>query len=289
MYQSKEMHVPTVYDSKDDHYSPGRLALMGQLRRAIAEGELVVYYQPQAELPGGEVRSVEALVRWQHPTEGLLLPEAFLPLAEHIGLIRPLTLFVLNEALRQCSIWHEQGIELRVAVNITGRDLLDLRLPQEVEELLRRWRVEPDHLELEITESTVLSDPPRARDILMRLHALGVRLAVDDFGVGNSSLGYLKRLPIGVLKIDKSFVLNMESDHDDAVIVKSTIELGHNLGLSVVAEGVEDEHAWRRLEQLGCNTIQGFYLARPGPPEAITAMLAPPLAQAAGVSAPRSA
>jgi diguanylate cyclase (GGDEF)-like protein len=289
MYLSKKTHVPTVYASEDDHYSPRRLALMGQLRRAIAEEELVVYYQPQAALPGGEIRSVEALVRWQHPTEGLLPPDAFIPLAEHIGLIRPLTLFVLNQALRQCGIWREQGIDLRVAVNITGRDLLDLRLPQEVESLLELWQVEPGQLELEITESTVLSDPPRARDILIRLHALGVHLAVDDFGAGNSSLGYLKRLPIGVLKIDKSFVLNMEADRDDAVIVKSTIELGHNLGLTVVAEGVEDEHAWRRLHELGCDTIQGFYLGRPGPPEAITAMLTPPRAHLTGVSAPRSA
>ena len=272
MYLSKETHVPTIYAAADDHYSPRRLALMGQLRRAIAQNELVVHYQPQAVLPSGEIHSVEALVRWQHPTEGLLPPDAFIPLAEHIGLIRPLTLFVLNEALRQCRSWRDAGLDLRVAVNITGRDLLDLRLPNEVEELLARWGLEADRLELEITESTVLSDPPRAREILMRLHDLGVVLAIDDFGAGNSSLGYLKRLPVGVLKIDKSFVLNMQSDQDDAVIVKSTIELGHNLGLTVVAEGVEDEQAWQRLIELGCDTVQGYFLARPGPPETIAAI-----------------
>jgi diguanylate cyclase (GGDEF)-like protein len=298
MYLSKETHTPTVYAPEHDHYSPRRLKLMSQLRRAIADEELLVYYQPQADLQSGEIRGVEALVRWQHPTEGLLGPDAFIPLAEHIGLIRPLTLFVLNQTLRQCRTWRDAGIDLCVAVNITGRDLMDLRLPTEVEELLDRWQIEPDRLELEITENTVLSDPTRAREILTRLHELGVRLAIDDFGAGNSSLGYLKRLPIESLKIDKSFVLNMRSDLDDAVIVKSTIELGHNLGLSVVAEGVEDSQAWQQLLELGCDTVQGYYLARPGPPERITAMLTPPVAAAAavtasahpvGVSAPRSA
>jgi diguanylate cyclase (GGDEF)-like protein len=269
MYIAKDAHVPMVYAPDQDRYSSTRLALMSQLRRAIANRELVVHYQPQAEMRGGEIRSVEALVRWEHPERGLLAPEEFIPLAEHIGLIRPLTAFVLDEALRQCAQWRDDGIDLSVAVNISGRDLLDQRLPDEVHECLRRWSVEPDHLELEITENTVLSDPVRARGILERLSDIGVRLAIDDYGTGNSSLAYLKRLPVSVLKIDRSFVLNMQADHDDAIIVRSTIDLGHNLGLVVVAEGVEDEHAWQALADLGCDTAQGYFLGRPVPPELI--------------------
>jgi diguanylate cyclase (GGDEF)-like protein len=276
MYLSKEAHTPSVYAAEHDHYSPTRLALMSQLRRAIANQELVVYYQPQADLISGEIRSVEALVRWQHPEQGLLSPDAFVPLAEHIGLIRELTAYVLNSALGQCREWSNQGLDLGVAVNIAGRDLLDLRFPQEVQELLERWKIEPNRLELEITENTVLSDPVRARDILFRLSEIGVKLAIDDFGSGNSSLGYLKRLPVSVLKIDKSFVLNMLADEDDAVIVRSTIDLGHNLGLQVIAEGVEDDEAWDQLAELGCDTIQGYCLARPSPPDLIPALVNKP-------------
>jgi diguanylate cyclase (GGDEF)-like protein len=269
MYISKDKHEPTHYACEHDHYSPARLALMSQLRRAISDGELIVYYQPQADARSGAIQSVEALVRWQHPEHGLLPPDAFIPLAEQTGLIRALTLFVLDTALRQCRAWRDDGLELGVAVNIASRDLLDVRLPEEVHQLLGRWEIPPESLELEITENTVLSDPVRSRKILQQLDALGVRLAIDDFGSGNSSLAYLKRLPVGVLKIDKSFVLNMQADPDDAVIVRSTIDLGHNLGLTVVAEGVEDLSAWQELDILGCDTIQGYYLARPSPPDVI--------------------
>ena len=204
-------------------------------------------------------------MRWEHPEHGLLPPDQFIPLAEQTGLIRALTTFVLDAALEQCRAWRREGLNLAVAVNITGRDLLDQRFAEEVKDLLRKWEVMPSRLELEITENTVLTDPVRARTVLMTLHELGVRLAIDDFGSGNSSLGYLKRLPIDVLKIDKSFVLQMHDNEDDAVIVRSTIDLGHNLGLKVVAEGVSSVTAWDRLRGLGCDVAQGYYLSKPVP------------------------
>jgi diguanylate cyclase (GGDEF)-like protein len=277
---AKETHLCTLYAPEHDHYSPARLALIGRLRRAIASDELVVHYQPQAELPGGTIRGVEALVRWQHPERGLLGPDAFVPIAERIGLIRPLTTFVLDTALRQCAAWRAAGLDLGVAVNITGRDLLDQMFADEVSEFLQRWQVSPERLELEITESTVLNDAIRARHTLDRLSELGVSLAIDDYGTGNSSLAHLKRLPVNVLKIDKSFVLRMSEDADDAVIVRSTIDLGHNLGLRVLAEGIEDEHAWQELARLGCDMAQGYYLGRPVPPDEIAALarVLPPLA-----------
>ncbi|HEX5146274.1 MAG TPA: EAL domain-containing protein [Conexibacter sp.] len=289
MYVSKETHAPALYAPEHDSYSSQRLALIAQLRRAIAQREITVYYQPQADVRSGRVRSVEALVRWEHPEHGLLPPDRFIPLAEHTGLIRALTSHVLDIALAQCASWRERGIDLGVAVNITGRDLLDLRLPDEVDELLRRWQVAPERLELEITENTVLTDPIRARQVLVRLSELGVRLAIDDFGSGNSSLGYLKRLPVDVLKIDKSFVLNMDESDDDAVIVRSTIDLGHNLGLRVVAEGVETLGTLGQLEQLGCDVAQGYWLSRPVPPEEVERLLADADAAAPDAARPGAA
>ncbi len=280
MYMSKETHAPALYAPEHDRYSSERLELIAQLRRAIAQREIAVYYQPQADLRSGRVRSVEALVRWEHPQLGLLGPDRFVPLAEHTGLIRALTSHVLDVALEQCARWRGRGLELGVAVNVTGRDLLDLRLPDEVAERLARWQVEPELLELEITENTVLTDPIRARQVLVRLSELGVRLAIDDFGSGNSSLGYLKRLPVDVLKIDKSFVLGMHASDDDAVIVRSTIDLGHNLGLRVVAEGVETDRTRGALEALGCDVAQGYWLSRPVPPEQIERLMAPGAAAA---------
>ena len=264
MYVSKTTHSPSVYATDHDPYSPVRLALVGELRRALEkDDEIVVHYQPQADARTGEVTRVEALVRWRHPEHGLLAPDQFIPLAAHTGLMRPLTRYVLNTALRQCGRWRSEGYEVAVAVNVTGRDLVDLRFPAEVAMLLTKWVVAPAQLELEISEHTILADPPRARLVLMRLNKLGVTLAIDDFGSGQSSLGHLKRLPIDTLKIDKSFILNMTEDEDDAVIVRSTIDLGHNLGLRVVAEGVETAEAARRLADIGCDVIQGDYSGRP--------------------------
>ncbi len=263
MYVSKTTHTPIVYAAAYDHHSLARLALHGELRQALEGNELVVQYQPQADVATGEVHKVEALVRWQHPEHGLLGPDQFIPLAEQTGLIRALTHYVLDAALGQCHAWRAEGREVRVAVNITGRELVDLRFPDEVTELLSKWRIKPDQLELEITETTIMTDPPRARAVLAQLSKLGVRLAVDDFGSGHASLGYLRKLPINVLKIDKSFIQHMADDAGDAAIVRTAIDLGHNLGLEVVAEGVETEATKHRLEALGCDTLQGYHLGRP--------------------------
>jgi diguanylate cyclase (GGDEF)-like protein len=273
MYASKASGAPTVFAPELDHHSVARLALASQLRRAIAQRELAVYFQPKADFDTGRISSVEALVRWEHPEHGLLPPDEFIPLAEQTGLIRPLTTYVLDTALEQCRAWRREGLQLAVAVNITGRDLLDQRFAEEVKDLLRKWEVMPSRLELEITENTVLTDPVRARTVLMTLNELGVRLAIDDFGSGHSSLSYLKRLPINVLKIDKSFVLQMHDNEDDAVIVRSTIDLGHNLGLKVVAEGVSSVAAWDRLRRLGCDVAQGYYLSKPVPGSEIAALV----------------
>jgi diguanylate cyclase (GGDEF)-like protein len=266
LYLSKEAHAPCLYAVEQDNYSPERLALASDLRRAVTAGdELVVFFQPQTDLRTGHIVRVEALVRWQHPTRGLLAPDVFLPLAKHTGLMRPLTRLVLEASLGQCRAWRDAGLDVAVAVNVSGRDLLDVTLPDEVADALRRLGVPADRLELEITEDTILTDPQRARSVLARLSELGVSLAIDDFGAGYSSLGYLKRLPVDVLKIDRSFVMNMSSDENDAVIVRSTIDLGHNLGLRVVAEGVEDGTAMRTLRELECDIAQGYYLSRPVP------------------------
>ena len=262
MYVGKRTHRPNLYSVADDHYSPDRLALVGELRRAVAQSELVIHYQPRVEMATETTSSVEALVRWEHPERGLLSPGEFLPLAEHTGLIRPVTGYVLDAALADCAAWQAAGLQTGVSVNLSPRDLLDVELADEVETLLRKHAIEPALLELEITENTILTDPERVRAVLGRLRELGVTLAIDDFGTGFSSLGQLKRLPVDVVKIDKSFVLNMTHDDNDAVIVRSTIDLGHNLGLRVVAEGVETQETWDQLAALGCDTAQGFFLSR---------------------------
>jgi EAL domain-containing protein (putative c-di-GMP-specific phosphodiesterase class I) len=216
------------------------------------------------------VIGVEALARWQHPHRGLIPPDEFVPLAEQTGLIKPLTLGVITAALRQLQIWHRDGLRLTMAVNLSARNLQDPQLPDQVAELLQNAGASPEHLELEITESTIMADPARALDILTRLNRMGLVLTIDDFGTGYSSLGYLKRLPVSAIKIDKSFVRNMAEDDNDAVIVRSTIELAHNLGLTVVAEGVETQYLLDRLAALGCDAAQGYYMSRPMPADALT-------------------
>ena len=268
MYVAKETNAHfAVYDAHTDHYRPERLVLVGELRRAIEEGELVLHYQPKATLADGEVRGVEALVRWQHPERGLVPPDVFIPVAEQTGLMRPLTLFVVESALRQCRAWREQGIDLTVAVNVAMRNILDERFPDELSHLLAKFGLEPAVLELELTETSVLADPPRAKAILHRLRETGVKLAVDDFGTGYASLAYLSELPVDEIKIDRSFVTAMDTDERYARIVRSTIDLGRNLSLSVVAEGVETGEVWSRLTDLGCHSAQGYFLARPLPAE----------------------
>jgi diguanylate cyclase (GGDEF)-like protein len=268
MYEAKASHsFYAFYDAANDTYSPARLTLLAEVRRAIDARELTLHYQPKASLRSGEVTSVEALVRWEHPIRGLIFPDAFIPAVQHTGLIKPLTLYVIDEALGQCRAWRDQGLSLSVSINLAMRNLVDVAFPDDVASLLRKHDLAPQALELEITESTMLANTTRAKQVLDRLSATGVRLSLDDFGTGYSSLSYLKRLPLDELKIDRSFVMNMLENEDDAVIVRSTIDLGRNLGLEVVAEGVETEEMWGRLRSLGCDVAQGYYLTCAVPAE----------------------
>ena len=255
-----------IYTPEQDRHSPNRLALVGQIRQAMDEQEISLYYQPKADLITGQVKAAEALVRWNHPERGLLSPGDFIPMTENTGLIEPLTLYLIESAIRQARLWQDAGIELTIAVNVSARSFLDHELPDQIAGLLQKWSLESKYLRLEITESTIMEDPVRALAVLDRLSQKGIGLALDDFGTGYSSLSYLKRLPVDELKIDKSFVINMHEDDNDAVIVRSTIDLGRNLGLEVVAEGVETQQHWDKLVELGCNTAQGYYLSRPVAP-----------------------
>jgi diguanylate cyclase (GGDEF)-like protein len=266
MYAAKEMgggHM--MFEPRLDRFSPRRLSLAGGLRAAIQNEEIVLFFQPKADLATGRVVGVEALARWEHPRLGLVGPTEFVPIAEQTGLITPLTSYVLDCALRQVREWQDAGQELSVAVNLSARSFLDAQLAAEIPRLLEKWGVDASLLELEITESMLMTDPGRAQSTLDRLHQIGLVLSIDDFGTGYSSLGNLKRLPVDWIKIDKSFVMDMAIDDSDAAIVRSTIDLAHNLGLRVVAEGVETEQAWQRLMQLGCDLAQGFYVSRPLP------------------------
>jgi diguanylate cyclase len=274
MYVAKDTHAGFVlFDPAQDQHSPRRLALLGELRRAIEGRQLILHYQPKVDAHTGQMLGVEALVRWQHPTHGLIPPNDFIPLAERTGLIGPLTHYVLDAALRQCRDWRQAGHELAVAVNVSARRLLDLEFPDEVAGLLARWEVPARLLVVEITESTIMADPTRALEILGRLNAMGVQLSIDDFGTGYSSMAYLKSLPVHELKVDRSFVTHMTSDNRDAVIVRSTLDLGRNLGLRVVAEGVEDQTTLQELDVLGCDAIQGYYVSRPVPPDDLISWL----------------
>jgi diguanylate cyclase (GGDEF)-like protein len=285
LYMAKEAHGGTaVYDPEQDTSDAVRLALASELRAAIDDGDLVVYFQPKALLSTGAIVGAEALVRWQHPERGLVPPNDFIPVAERTGLIRPLSRYVLGAAVRQCAAWRAEGIDIHVAVNLTIPDLLDLELPGRLRGLLDETGVEARCLELEITESTILADPFRVRQVLAGLNELGVRLAIDDFGTGYSSLAYLRRLPVQTIKIDRSFVMTMEENASDRTIVRSTIDLGRNLGLDVVAEGVESQAAWDSLREQGCSLAQGYFVSRPLPPAELAGLLAE-RARIAGASA----
>jgi diguanylate cyclase (GGDEF)-like protein len=265
MYAAKSEGPPQIFAPELDDHSPVRLAMTGELRRALEHHELVVYYQPQIDLRRGVVRGTEALVRWQHPTRGVLEPSAFLPAVEQAGLMRGLTRYVLDESLRQLRVWRDAGLDIDLAVNVSVRDLADARFPHEVAEALAKHGLEPSSLELEVTEDMLMSDGVRSAKRLDQLVEQGVRIAIDDFGVGYSSLGQLKNLPAQVLKIDRTFVSAMESDRSAAAIVRSIIALAHELGLDVVAEGVETPEHVARLREAGCDIAQGFLFGRPLP------------------------
>lgn len=262
MYVAKARSLGAcAYEAAVDTHSPEKLALLGELRRALDRSELVLHYQPKISVSTGDIVGVEALVRWSHPERGLVFPDAFIPLAEHTGLIGPLTRYVLAAALRQARVWADAGHSLQVAVNLSARNLLDERLPSVVAELLAVRRVPAQLLELEITESALLTEPGRAQILLERLAAIGVRISIDDFGAGYTSLGQLKDLPIRELKIDRSFVSSLTTARSDAIIVQSVIDLGHNLGMTIVAEGVENSEVFDALAGFGCDVVQGHYLS----------------------------
>jgi diguanylate cyclase (GGDEF)-like protein len=255
-----------VYDESEERpVSPRRLALLSELRHGIQSGELVMYLQPQADLRTGQVVGAEALVRWAHPAHGLLAPDEFIPLAERSGLIRPLTSWMMAQAISAAGRWHRTGQQLSIAVNLSARSVLDPDLIPGVEALLQIHHLPAELLTLEITESSVLGDPHRTREVLLRLHGLGVRLSIDDFGTGYSSLSYLRQLPVQEVKVDRSFVEAMLAHPEDESIVRSIVDLGSSLGLGVVAEGVEDRPTWDRLATIGCQLVQGYYLSRPLP------------------------
>ena len=268
MYAAKKSgNEAVLYDPAIDRGSDQSLSLLSELRRAIDNNEFRLQVQPKIILASGTVIGLEALIRWEHPERGMVFPDAFIPFAEKTGFIRVMTRWVLEQSAALCSIWVTRGLQLKISVNLSARDLLDQDLPQKFAEILMRHNVKPASFCLEITESTIMDDPVRALQTLERLHAMGVELSIDDFGTGYSSLAYLKRLPVDELKIDKSFVMNMEHDTDDAQIVRSTIDLGHNMGLRVVAEGIESEVVWNLLADMGCDQGQGYFISRPMPAE----------------------
>ena len=276
MYQAKKGHTGIeVYAPERDQYSPRRLALVGALRSAIDQRDLTMLYQPKVELRSGRIVAAEALLRWHHPVHGQIPPDEFIPIAESTALIQPLGQLVLETALDQARCW-EAGSPLSLAVNLSVRNLLEPNLADRVAALIAKAGVPLGTLTLEITESGVMTDPEAAIAMLRGLRHVGVRLSVDDFGTGYSSLSYLKRLPVDEVKLDKSFVLNMTSDADDAAIVRSTIELAHNLGPQLVAEGVEDQETLELLAALGCDLVQGYHLARPMPADKLVLLLRSP-------------
>ncbi|MEP7368240.1 MAG: bifunctional diguanylate cyclase/phosphodiesterase, partial [Dermatophilaceae bacterium] len=261
MYVAKTQTLGVfAYEPGADGHSPTKLALLGDLRRALERGELILHYQPQVDIGTGDVVGVEGLIRWQHPQRGLVMPDEFIPLAEHTGLIGPLTRHVLDVALAQARVWSDAGRPLTVSVNLSVRNLLDEALPGQVTALLGAHGVAPELLKLEVTETAIMTEPARAQRLLTELSALGIRISIDDFGAGYTSLGQLKNLPVNELKIDRSFVITMTEDPSNALIVRSVVDLGHNLGFGLVAEGVESEQTLTALAAVGCDVAQGYHL-----------------------------
>jgi diguanylate cyclase (GGDEF)-like protein len=266
MYHAKkQMLGASLYNAEYDPHSTKRLAILTELGRAIRDNQLSLHYQPKVLLTEKRCYGFEALIRWQHPDMGFVLPNDFIPIAELTSSIHQLTAWVLEAAIKQCREWQDQGYQLSVAVNLSARNLMDDTIGKKVERLLTKYELSPSRLELEITESAIMTDPNRAQRNLDVLNNLGIHLAIDDFGTGYSSLSYLKRLPVQTLKIDNAFVRNMMNDLQDEVIVNSTIHLAHNLGLTVVAEGVENEELLTRLSGLGCDEAQGYFIGKPMP------------------------
>ena len=268
MYAAKQQQAGTVtYHPGLDSTSEESLTLLSELRYAVDNHQLRLYLQPKISLHTGQCIGAEALMRWEHPTRGIVPPMRFIPFAEQTGFVRVLTAWITEQAAIVSKSLSDAGMPMKIAINLSTRDLMDQDLPAKLDKLLSQHGVNPSMLVMEITESAIMDDPQRALVTLNRLHAMGLKLSIDDFGTGYSSLAYLKRLPVDELKIDKSFVMNMESDLQDAKIVRSTVDLAHNLGLTVVAEGVENAKSWKLLAGLSCDEAQGFLISRPMPCE----------------------
>lgn len=264
MYAAKRVNTGyAFYDSKLDRHSPSRFTLMGELRQAIEKREFLFYYQPKIHLDTGHVTGVEMLVRWQHPRDGLVLPEVFIPLMEQTGMLRALTPWIVSEAMLRARAFQDLDYPVTVSLNLSVRDLQDTQLVEMVAEQLQAYGVAPARLEIEITESALMSERERVQETLMRLSTMGLKITIDDFGIGYSSLAYLKSLPVDGIKIDRSFVTAMTRNDNDAAIVRTSVDLAHNLGLKVVAEGIETEDVLHRLQALGCDAGQGLYISRP--------------------------
>lgn len=255
----------SVYSPEFDQHSLRQLTLLGELRLAIENEELVFFYQPKVDFISGRIIGMEALLRWEHPQHGFIPPDDFIPLLEGTALIKPLTLWTLRAALSQCAGLNDMGFRLDMAVNLSARMLQDQQIPDTVIMLLKSFNLQPGQIIIEVTESAIMADPERTWDTIKRLDAIGVKLCIDDFGTGYSSMSYLQKLPVDELKIDKSFVLHMDKNANDAAIARSMIELGHNLGLKVVAEGVENQQLWDMLRSFGCDVAQGYYMSKPVP------------------------
>ena len=275
MYTAKNDHsgVAVTTGSADEDAGRRRLTTLEELRTGLERGELILHYQPQMHLAADTVSGVEDLVRWNHPTRGLVYPDGFIPLAEHAGLMGRLTIQVLEMALEQCRAWRADGLDLTVAVNLSASNLQDRALPDYVADALSRHGVPSAALHLEVTEEVLMRDAARATEVLADLRAMGIRLAVDDYGTGYSSLAYLHALPVDDLKLDRAFVAHCDTDPRSAAIVKSTVELAHNLDMRMIAEGVENEAVLDRLRRWDCDLVQGYHLSRPQPPERLTPWL----------------
>jgi diguanylate cyclase len=264
MYAAKRNQLGfAVYSPEEDTHSIRRLTLQGELRQAIENHQLVLWYQPKVDTRSGRLAGLEALVRWPHPARGMIPPDEFIPFAEHFGLIRPLTIWALEATLHQQRAWRRRGLRIPIAVNVSVKSLQDAALPAQVTELLQRFESPPEDLHLEITESALMADPATAMMVITELSGLGCKLSLDDFGTGYSSLAYLQRLPIDELKIDRSFIMAMTRDDGAAIVVRSIVRLAHSFGLSVVAEGVENQAVFDALRDLGCDVVQGYFLGRP--------------------------
>ncbi len=264
MYVAKRNHLGySIYDPLKDQHSLRNLALLGELRLAMSRDELLLHFQPKVDMVSGKVYGAEALVRWNHPQHGMMSPDEFVPLAEQTGLIGALTEWVLTTGLKQCESYGPRDFPIHIAINISVRNLQDPTFPERFGQLINQSCGDPSRIRLEITETAIMEDPVRTLDALTQLNSMGVRLSIDDFGTGYSSLAHLKQMPVDELKIDQSFVRDMIEDENDEVIVRSIIDLAHNIGIKVVAEGVRDEATYNMLKKLGCDAVQGYYISKP--------------------------